>query len=400
MKNVKQIKKTKLFRSLSVIKLTIPHILTIIISIFFRLLPISTHKIVFSSFHGQKMNAQPLKVYDKLLDIIGENVKYYDIVWVLPKDYEPPANVRTVCPNSLRYIYELCTARCWIDNCRKDYWIKKRKSQTYIQTWHGPVCIKAIEKDAIDELHPYYVKGAIQDSKNADYIVAESSWRKNNIINSFWYDGKIIEGLFKKDINDEEFVKRKVKQHLKLQDNVKIVLYAPTFRKDEKTDYYLKQYEDVIDTLKSKMCGEWVFVVRLHPNIAEKADFINYDHHVVNGTIYQSIDELITASDIIITDYSGILFTAFQEKKIVILYAEDYDNYIKFDRNLYFELPVLPSPLVHNLDELKTAINNFSYEEYESKRLKLISEIGYYNTDAACLCANIIKNCVEFESGG
>ena len=111
----------------------------------FNILKIKSKRIVFCSFFGQQFNAQPKMIFDEL---ISRNIPDLDIVWILPDGLIDSKGFRTVRPYSIKAIYELATAKVWIDNARKDFWIKKKKSQFYVQTWHGPVCIKAVEKDA------------------------------------------------------------------------------------------------------------------------------------------------------------------------------------------------------------------------------------------------------------
>ena len=189
----------------------------------FRRLPIHKRTIVFSSFYGEQYNGAPKMISDALKG------KECEIIWVLPSEDLSNRECKTVRQRSLKYYYTIATAAVWVDNCRKDYWIKKRKEQLYIQTWHGPVCIKAVEKDAEDTLDPVYLRNARNDSKIADYIVAESEWRKHNILNSFWYNGKIIEGEFKNYtyINEDTAVSE-VKKFYGIPDNSRLLIYLPT----------------------------------------------------------------------------------------------------------------------------------------------------------------------------
>ena len=380
---------TRLYYPFAMIKSTYRDTFKIIWECICRNLPIKKEKIVCSSFHGTAYNAEPLKITNELLK---QDVNY-DIVWEVPYDVKCGKSVRSVRTNSFRYIYELSTAGVWIDNCRKPYWIKKRNSQLYIQTWHGAVCIKAVERDAQDTLHPYYVKSAIADSKNADYIVAEAEWRAKNIYKSFWYDGELIKGEFKSDrVFDRERLKNQIKDELKISKDKKIALYAPTFRKDGGTTHYIKDFEMLIQRLNESWSGEWVFIVRLHPNVANAAGDIVYNERVINGTLYPVIDDLIEICDLLITDYSGCMFNGFRSKKPVFLYAEDIDDYVKSERKLYFDLKTLPSPLSRNIDEFIGQIINFDGLSYNMQCEQFVNSLGYYDEDAAKLCAETIKN--------
>lgn len=130
----------------------------------FKLIPINNKKVVVSNYYGKGYGDNPKYIVSELLS----TKKDYDIVWlVLPnKNYEFPNGIRTVKYSTLRSIYELATAKIWIDNCRKFSSITKRENQFYIQTWHGGIALKKIEKDTEDTLTAKYIKDAICDSKN------------------------------------------------------------------------------------------------------------------------------------------------------------------------------------------------------------------------------------------
>lgn len=351
----------------------------------FRIFPIKNNKIVFSSFHGQ-FSAQPKEVFLKLRGIKCADT--LDMVWICQRNADVIKNARSVRPYSIKSIYELMTAKVWIDNSRKELWIKKRREQLYIQTWHGPICIKMVEKDAEDKLSTFYIAGAKNDSKNIDFFVAESQWRKANIQRSFWYDGKFIEGTFY--ANEIITNRNKVKDYYKLDQTTSIILYAPTFRKDGRTDCYDINYSYVLEQLKMQTGKEYVFVVRLHPNLTDKESEIGYSNNVLNGTRYPSVNELIQYSDIVISDFSGILFEGYRNKKFVVQYASDIDEYIKKERDVYFDFYHLPSPIATTNNELIEVILHTDLREYETKRAQFVETIGYYTKSAAEQIVDIV----------
>lgn len=380
-----KIRHTKLYDYYSVAVVGSRDFGLILASILFRFYPIKRNKIVFSSFNGLSYNGQPFEISKKLG--VDDNL---NIVWILPRTKAKSCPYRSVAPNSVKAVFELMTAGVWIDNCRKKFWIKKKRNQLYIQTWHGPVCLKAVEKDAERTLPPFYVYGAKRDSKNADYIVSETKWRTDNIRNSFWYNGKLIKGEFKKDYNTNH-ANYNVRTFFGLDQDTKILLYAPTFREDNSVHNYLTDFDTVLSVLRNTTKCNWIAIIRMHPNVANRSDFIKYDDDKRNGTDYPSIDELILSSDYLITDYSGCIFEGYRAKRRVILYAKDYDEYVLNDREMYFDLKELPSPFSYDVDSLIEAIKSFDPYEYEKKRTAFVKKIGYYKPNATDLCVDLIN---------
>jgi len=138
-------------------------------------LPIANNKLLFSNMLQNGYGGNPKYIADKLLEI--DKLHELDIVWVVADEkYEMPARVRKVIRDSEEYYHELVTSHIWIDNARKNSWIRKRNGQYYIQTWHGAAPIKKVEKDAIQALSPKYIDAAKNDSKMADMFLSGSKF--------------------------------------------------------------------------------------------------------------------------------------------------------------------------------------------------------------------------------
>ena len=360
----------------------------------YRVFPIVKNKIVVCSYLGRGYGGEGELIVDKLL----ESGKDYDIVWLVRNPGEKmPKGVRAVKYLSPESVKEQCTARVWIDNRRKAPYVRKRKGQYYIQVWHGSACIKYVEKDAEDTLKPIYIKGAKNDSKMADLFLASSEWRYNNYKSAFWYDGEIAKGdLYQKYFKEENkpAMNKAVRKALGIGLDKKILLYAPTFRKNQNLDCYNIDYDALLEALQKKFGGEWVIVLRLHPNIANKNTEFTYSDKVINGSLYPQIDDMIIASDILITDYSGCMFAGFKSGKIVMLYTVDLEDYLKNERGLYYNFDEFPAPLSKSNEELINNVLNFDVDEYEKRRKELTAKIGFYSNDGTELIAKRIEKII------
>ena len=108
-----------------------------------KFLPVKKNKIVFQSYYGRGYGDNPKYIAEALYKK-GNNI---DFVWVVNGIEEPnlPSYFRPVLFRGFHYIYEMSTAKIWVDNSRKEFCIKKR-NQYYMQTWHGGFTLKKIEK--------------------------------------------------------------------------------------------------------------------------------------------------------------------------------------------------------------------------------------------------------------
>ncbi|MDF2951829.1 MAG: CDP-glycerol:poly(glycerophosphate) glycerophosphotransferase, partial [Anaerocolumna sp.] len=241
----------------------------------FRLVPIHPRRVVICNVWGFGDNAK--YVTEELV----KRKKNIQIIFITnhPESAFAPKGVLTRKTNSLTAIYALATAKIWVDNNRKENYIRKRKNQYYIQTWHGGIALKRIEKDYEDKLGPDYVANAKRDSAMADLFVSNSNFCTNLYRNSFWYQGAILEcGSPRNDIllQPDKTLAGQVKKRLGVREDLRIVIYAPTYREGNDTRAYQMDFHKVLKVLEDKFGGKWVFAVRLHPLVSEQSNCIKY----------------------------------------------------------------------------------------------------------------------------
>jgi len=340
------------------------------ISLIFIFMTIRNNKIVVCNYYGKGYGDNGKYICE---EIIKQGLDY-DIVWMLRRklieNTDFPDEIRTVKYKSVKALYEMATAKVWIDNSRKDFYPIKRKGQYYIQTWHASMGLKRIEKDAKKSLSSSYIKLAKRDSEMCDLMISGSEFRYNLYRNSFWYDGEILKsGTPRCDLffqsNDD--LKIKVCKELNIPLHKKVVLYSPTFRKNADSDFYKLDYKKILKRLEEKFGEDWILLSRLHPNEVNLADAIKYSDNILNASHYADMQELLAIADVLITDYSSTMFDMSLQNKACFLYAPDLNTYLNNDRGLYFNYKKLPFTVATTLDDLSNNIRNFKLDRYKSK---------------------------------
>lgn len=340
----------------------------------FRIFKIKGNKVVITNCFGKGYGDNQKYICDELI----KREINTDIVWLVRNidDDSIPNQIRKVKYNSFKAIYEIVTAKLWIDNFRKPLYYRKRKGQYYIQLWHGCGALKKIEFDVEDKLSKDYKKSMINDNNMIDLMVSNSIFFSEKCRSAFRYNGKVLEvGVPREDalINNHQEMSREIKDILKIGKS-RVLLYAPTFRNNFNKSTYDIDFTKLMNNWKEKK-EDWIVLVRLHPHVSNMSDIFNYDERLINVSNYPDMQELIAVADIIITDYSSIMFEAMEIDKKVILYANDINSYVD-ERGFYFDLKELPFPVTRNNNELLKSINdnrNFidSYEKFKKK-------MGYY----------------------
>ena len=369
-------KKVRLF--LCKVKSVVYDFWSLIICAMFRMCPIQQKKIVFDNFGGRGYAGYPCIIANEILN----QKKDWKLVWLASeKPQNMPAEIKWVRYASLRAAYELITAHVWIDNIRSSYRTKKRKGQYYIQTWHGGLPLKKIEADAESQLSEEYVRKAKLDGRIADLVFSESEYQTKLFEKNFWYKGEYFKAQMYDVLSCEEKkqVIKLVKEFFSLQQDTGIILYAPTFRENSVYGYDSIDFEALVEAVKGKFGGDWVVIIRLHPNVAKMKNSIKYTGEIIDGTDYPQVQALLYASAFLITDYSALMFEAMRFETNVLIFADDYDEYVGNERGFYFDIKGLPFPFSYDNESLKNNIFNYDENVYKVECKEFLKKIGYYS---------------------
>jgi CDP-glycerol glycerophosphotransferase len=345
------------------------YIFTLIVRCFTK---VQKGRIMCWAYSFKQYSCNPRYLTEHLL----ENNPEFEIYWVFRGGIDTSVidkRIRCVRYKSLEYFKLVNTAEFFITNARTDpyriYW-HKRKGQKYVMLWHGGVALKRIEKDAEAQLSYSYLKKAKIDSKVCDLMVSGCRFQTSLLKEKFWYDGEILErGIPRNDVFFDKArhpeMKERICHKYGISPDSRIVLYAPTFRRNKSLEPYRIDWSRVVPELRKIYGTEKISILlRLHPNLIGKADassLIN-DESVIDVTRYHDMQELLCVSDLLITDYSSSMFDITMLKKPCMLYATDIE---KYNRGYYFDFAELPFPLARNEEELIGNISTFDSAAYD-----------------------------------
>lgn len=363
-------------------------------------------KIVATTMRGRKYGDNPKFIIEKIRELRPD----IDIVWLSNKQYsyDLPAGIKRCDYYSpIRKIYEYATAKVWLNSHRIESYIKKRKGQLFIETWHGGLGIKKIESDQVRILSDYSINEIRNTSKLADVFISNSDHLSNIYRNAFKYEGPILKcGYPKNDIffNGDIMIRKKVRDFYNIAESERIIMYAPTFRDSFErlgvVDFSLFaiDFKRLKDTLKMRFGCKWKVLIKWHPVMAtylrENKTFDNKD--AIDATEYPDMQELILSVDAIISDYSSCIFDAAIREIPCFTYAVDFDDYKK-ERGVYYNMEELPFPYAKNNEELMNNIKNYTHEDYIQKWHAFSKKTGLTETGHAS--ETIAKKILDFIDG-
>lgn len=366
-------------------------------------LPIEPKKIVFWAFntyadHGKYITEQLLNLRSDL-----------DIVWLTDdRKLEVPKGVRYVSMLQWKKsIYEIETAYMWVQNAIFTEYYIKRPEQIFIETKHwASVTLKRFYLDAttITDI-PEDVKLWKHNFSNLDFVITGSDFDTESSRRGFDFHKEVIQvGSPRSDVMFRGTeMKEKICAYYNVDKDSRFLIYAPTYRYKKGTERHIGEtrnieldFETVKYAVEQKFGGNWFILLRLHPGFEKDMDQIERPDYVLDGSNYADGLELVSASDVMITDYSSIMFEPSFVKKPVFLFATDREDYIDKEYDLLIDYDSLPFPIAEDTEELVQKINKFDSAEYEKNVDAFLEkygvhEDGHASERAADFISDLIK---------
>lgn len=343
-------------------------------------LPINKKRVMFESFLGRNVSGNPKYLYEQMIKDGLDNK--YDLIWILNNIDEPiNGSGKKVKRKTLKYYYYMATSKYWIFNCRQADEIIKRKENIYLQTWHGtPLKKLAMDMDNVNmagqtDINEYKEK-FYNNSRRWDYLLIQNDYSREIFKKAFAFNKTILNGYPANDILYTENNKKsidKIKDKLNIPKNKKIILYAPTWRDDNfyKKGHYRMNIELDLDKMQKELGNEYIILLRMHYLITNNINIEKYKGFVYDYSQGYDIQELYLVSDILITDYSSVMFDYSNLNRPIIFFTYDIEQYRDALRGFYFDFEEeAPGPLVVDTEgviECLKSIDDIN-KQYENKK--------------------------------
>lgn len=292
--------------------------------------------ILFNSYAGRKYDDSPKVIYEAMKD--DPRFKGYEFVWAFHHPEEHDFDGNKIKTNGLSYFICALKARAWITNSSIERGLSfKGKKTICFNTWHGSP-IKKMGTDIASDNLSFKSKGKM----NIDYMNAQSLYEADIFSRCFDIprENFIEVGLPRNDelAHYSESYRNELKSKLGISEGKKILLYCPTFREYEKDENYGVVLAPPMNLQKWKeqLGNEYVLLFRAHYEVTKVME-IQEDEFVKNVTDYPSLNELMIASDILISDYSSVFFDYAIMDKCIIHFTYDYEKYEE-KRGMYFDI--------------------------------------------------------------
>ncbi len=364
-------------------------------------MPIKKKRIMFESFLGRNISGNPKYLYNQLVKDGLD--KKYELIWILNNLDEPvEGKCKKVKRKTLKYYYYMATSKYWIFNCRQADEIKKRKENIYLQTWHGtPLKKLGMDMDSVNmagqtDINDYKQKFR-SNTSTWDYLLAQNHYSRDIFKRAFAFDKTILEGYPANDIlyteNNKESID-KIKSRLGIPKDKKVILYAPTWRDDNfyKKGHYRMDIQLDLDKMQVELGDQYVVLLRMHYLITNNINIDKYKGFVLNYSEGYDIQELYLVSDVLITDYSSVMFDYCNLKRPIIFFTYDIEQYRDSLRGFYFDFEEeAPGPLLTDTEGVIDSLKSLEEinQKYKTKQEEFYNR--FCHIDDGHAAENILK---------
>jgi CDP-glycerol glycerophosphotransferase len=243
-------------------------------------------------------------------------------------------------------------ARChaYVANAAAPYFFEKRTTQVHLQTWHGTPLKRIGEDRGPGDFTTWRHRRRVNaQAARWDAMLSPSPYCSDVFRSAFRYDGPFWEiGYPRNDAllaPDAAVNRDQIRSRLGLAPADRVVLYAPTWRALLGDREPKPMYLDA--DLLTQSCPEVVVLVRGHYTATRKPDLFAGHPRVHDVTRYPDIADLYLAADVLVTDYSSVMFDFVLTDKPVVLLTPDLEQYREVERGFYFDLEEnAPGPLI------------------------------------------------------
>lgn len=390
------------------IKKVISRIYRIFFNIIASLFPVKKKSVLFESFNGKLPSDNPYYIYLEL----KKQQPDWDLVWgVKPSLYDKAKkefpDFKFIKRFSLKWLFFTPRSQFWVFNARMPHWLKKNKGTTYIQTWHGTplkklgLDIETVSMPGTD--NSVYKREFIFESSRWDYLIAPNEYSKKIFKRAFGFKNKFLDtGYPRNDIlvqkkNDDNY-KRQLKKRILGKEDGRVILYAPTWRDDyfiSKGNYKFYMPFD-LEQIVSILNPSDIFIIRPHYLVGDTIDITGFERNV-KVCLEEDINELYLISDMMITDYSSVMFDYAILERPMLFYPYDIEHYQEELRGFYFDYNEVPGPIVTDTpsfyEQLKYFCRTGLSREHEGKIQAFnLMFAGWELGDASQKVSQIVKN--------
>lgn len=343
--------------------------------------PKNGRRVLFTSDSRTEIGGNEKYVYDRMVELGMD--KKYDIHFMYKSNIKEYRSFK----DKFLFTYYLATADyIFMDDFQPEiYKNDYDENVKIIQLWHACGAFKTVGFERLRAKGAPAFNTRVHKCYTHVPVSSELAAAHNSEAFALSRDKFYSVGVPRTDIFfDEDYKKQTVEKMYEefpvAKTAKKVILYAPTFRGNgAKTAYF------PIHMLNYRKIGEYlkktgsIMIIKMHPFVSNTVKIPDeYKDVFVDATEYREVNDILFITDLLITDYSSVIYEMSLLRKPMMFYAFDLESYVS-ERGFYEPYEkIVPGKIVYNIQELLKALEE---EDFESEKLDEFIKRNFTYTD-------------------
>lgn len=309
--------------------------------------------VFFESYYGRQASCNPLAIDREIAARFPDRPRYWSVENEL---VEVPSGATAVLIGSQEWHAVRRAATLLVVNDWLRFNFRRRRHQTVLQTWHGTMLKHlALSRPRVSARTRLAIR---RESRRWSLMLSQNAHSTEHFRQSYAFRGEILELGYPRDDrlaaatsgNDRIGIAvDTARRNLGIPRGKRVLAFAPTWREVALNTNSLDAH-----SLAQALGDDWIVLVRAHTRSAPQ--FVLNDSSVMNVSTHPDVNDVILAADVLVTDYSSVMFDAAVARVPMIFYVPDLDIYRDRERGFTFDFEALaPGPLVTTPEELVRA---------------------------------------------
>jgi CDP-glycerol glycerophosphotransferase len=306
--------------------------------------------VFFESFYGRQVSCNPLALDHEITARCAGLPRYWSVV---NERIEVPEGAIALLVGSPDWFAARRRAQLLVVNDWLRYRFRRGRHQTVLQTWHGTMLKRLALARADTNLR---TRIAIRrESRRWSILLSQNAHSSEQFRSSYAFRGELLELGYPRDDRlaqvtvGNERISISVdaaKRTLGVPIESKVLAYVPTWRAGGQNIDLLNVHE-----LAARLGDDWVVVARGHTR--SSSVYAGADARVIDASTHADVNDVILAADLLVTDYSSVMFDAAVAHVPLLFFVPDLEKYRDQERGFTFNFAELaPGPMVTSLDDV------------------------------------------------
>lgn len=280
--------------------------------------------------------------------------------------------VRVVVKGSRAYFRALATSKFLVNDVSFPAWFVKREGQRYLNTWHGT---------PLKHMGRHMAHGAggignvVRTFLQSDLLVHPNRYTAETMSKAYGMGGLFtgtaaLAGYPRNAAFFDEARRAELRKREGLEGR-RVAVYMPTWREEEARPGATSPLPDILTALDAALPAGVVLFAKLH-HLAAKTFAIDFAKFKRIRPFPDGVDiyEFLNVADVLVTDYSSVMFDFACTGRPIVLLPYDKEQYLAA-RGMYIPYEELPFPVARSAQELAEmlgrALPDGGYEAFRAE---------------------------------